>query len=136
MPSMEASAGAQSGTSSRAASRPVTPAEMPSPNSAVAIGSPAAGDPGGPGGGGRGADPLGPRRAGGEPVDRRLRRGGVAGLPDHVDGVGAALREAVGEELRRGARLRSGRRVVGRPVAGEAGGGERGDEADGPGGDD
>ena len=42
MPSIDASAGAQSGTSISAASRPVTPLEIPSPNSAVANGSPAA----------------------------------------------------------------------------------------------
>ena len=42
MPSIDASAGAQSGTSSTAASSPMTPVEIPRPNSAVASGRPAA----------------------------------------------------------------------------------------------
>ena len=42
MPSIEASAGAQSGTSRTAASSPIRPVEMPRPNSAVASGRPAA----------------------------------------------------------------------------------------------
>ena len=65
------------------------------------------------------------------PRPRRRRR-----LPDDVDGVRAALREALVEQLRGGARLRAGRRVVGRPVAGEPGRGERGGQGDDPGRDD
>ena len=42
IPSIEASAGAQSGTSITAARPPISALEMPSPNSAVASGSPAA----------------------------------------------------------------------------------------------
>ena len=42
IPSIDASAGAQSGTSITAASPPISALEMPSPNSAVASGSPAA----------------------------------------------------------------------------------------------
>ena len=62
----------------------------------------------------------------------RAARRRPARLPDDVDGLGALLREAVGEQVGRGARLRARRRVVGRPVAGQRGGAERGDETDHP----
>ena len=212
MPSIEASAGAQSGTSMIAASSPIRPVEMPRPKSAVASGSPAAmTEPNvssrtkaaiamptaseeispvcalaitlppssiadavavlvlreldevlagrgrdrarelgqrhaqdadrpvarvvGLCGGRRVADALEAGGLPGERVDPLLDRGRVRllGLPDDVDRVGAALGEALLQELGRGAGLRPRRRVVGRPVAGGAGPGERGDEGDDPG---
>ena len=79
--------------------------------------------------------PRGPRDRATRRSMRAARPAAGAGrrLPDDVDRVGALLREALLEQLGRRARLRPGRRVVGRPVAGQRGRGERGDEAGDPG---
>jgi hypothetical protein len=85
------------------------------------------------------ADPLERAGVGDEPVDPLLdrgRAGSVARLPDDVDGLRVALGEALLQQLGRCARLASGRRVVGRPVAGESCRAERGDEPGDPDGDD